>query len=364
MHIETVRQIQETQYKFFAAITGGGQSFVGDFCQIEGASKNLVGAIIPYNQVIFDNFIGGRKPDNYVSSESARKLAVSSFNQCLKAGVNRKLSIGIGASSSLAKQNERQDRKHKIFISVHGYYFTSVVEVSLNQGRDRITEDKLVCDLILDVLANSLGVKPLNEIKLDADNGETFSIRLENDKSIGYILNEESDLTSTQNLAQLKQIAVYAGSFSSLHDGHTSIYNHAKEILGQEVYFELSTHNKDKGFIDYIEVEDRLKQLDKHEFILTNRPKFTEKFSTIFKYAPMSQITFVMGKDTFDRVEESDYDFFIKNNVKFLVFPRNGEKIVPNDKLAKLLIHLDKTNQIVLPNISSSEIRKNLTKTK
>ncbi len=364
MDIDIVERIHQTPFKFYCAITGGGQSFIGDFCKIEGASNNLVGAFVPYNQALFDSFVIGKKPDSYVSSEGARKLAVASFNQCLKAGIERKYCVGIGASSSIVKKNERQGRKHKIYIAVHCYTFTSIIEVILSQEglRSREQEDSIINDLIFQSLAHAtLGkIVQSQTILIASGMGESFSFRKEDDKNLGYLINNETDVISSDNLGPLKNIAVYAGSFAPLHESHLSIKSNAEKILNQEVFFELSTHNKDKGFIDYIEVEDRLKQFNKYEFILTNLPKFTEKFTSISKYAPTAKITFVMGQDTFERIEESDYDFFIKNNVKFLVFPRGGQLVNSNEKTDKLLIHLDKVNNIVIPNISSSDIRKKI----
>jgi hypothetical protein len=85
MNIEIVNKINESPYKCFVAITGGGASFISDYTKISGASKTIVGAIVPYDKTIFDNFVG-IKMTEYSSPLSARKLALASYNQCIIAG--------------------------------------------------------------------------------------------------------------------------------------------------------------------------------------------------------------------------------------------------------------------------------------
>lgn len=365
MDIAIVKRIQATPYQFFAAITGGGQSFIGDFCQIEGASKNLIGAIVPYNQTVFDNFIGGKRPDTYVSSEGARRLAIAAYNEAIKAGVAPKMAIGIGASSALAKTDERKDRKHKIYIAVHSYTFTSVIEVALNQGRDRIVEDKLVAYLILEALANAtLDTTPF----LNINDGEVFNFRKENDANIGYLINGETDLISSQNLADKERLLVFCGSFNPIHDGHKVMINMAEKATGQKVFLEMTTKNADKGFLDFIEIENRIRLLDEYEFILTNLPTIKAKVEAIRKYAPKAEITLVVGNDTWDRIWDAKYGYepdflekFFKNNkINFLLFKRDG--YAAKDVLwgKDLVFKHPEIEAFVTPNISSTIIRKKL----
>lgn len=353
-----VKQIHQKPYKFYIAATGGGQSFITEFTKIEGASANLIGGIIPYNQKMFDDFIGGKSPAKYVSFEGASKLANASYLQCLKFGVDKREAVGIGVSSALVQASERVGRQHRSFIVVHTTTGTYSLEVVLIKAdRTRVEEEEIVCNMILNVLAHILDICPLENFEEKYKFLHT-NFRKETDINLGYLINGETDLISSKNLAQEKSICVYCGSFNPIHEAHLKIYSTAKEILGQEVYFEISTKPFGKGILNFIELEDRINQFEKYEFILTNLTKFVDKFKAISKYAPLANITFIMGKDTFDRIEESDYNFFIEKNVKFLVFPRGGEIVNSNEKTVKLLIHLEQVNNIDIPNISSSEIRK------
>ncbi len=366
-----VQKIHETPFKFFAAISGGGQGFLGDFCKIEGASNNFIGAIIPYNQNIFNKFLGGRSPDHYVSSEAARKLAVSSFMECLNANIPRQNAVGLAATCSLAKFNERENRKHKVYIAAHCYTFTLVIEIILNQHRrNRSSEDELVSNLLFEVLAYVTLAKPINikPFYIDEENGESFKITEERDKNLGYLINGETDLISTVNLAETKELVIFSGSFNPIHNAHKEIVEAAQKITNQPVFLELTINNADKGFLDFIELENRINNLAGYEFILTNARTMKDKVDTIKKYAPKANLIFVVGSDTWERIWNPKYgfelhfleQFFTNQNVRFIKFKRGGfvEKEISCGK--NLLIQHDKINEPT-KTISSSDIRKGLT---
>ena len=369
MDIEIVQQIHKTGKKFFAAITGGGQSFLTEFTKIEGASANLIGGIIPYNQKMFDDFVGGRSPAKYVSFEGASKLANASYLQCLKFGVDKKEAIGIGVSSALVQANERVGRQHRSFIVMHTGFGTYSLEAILTKAdRTRAEEEEIICEIILNVLAHILDICPLFNFDERYKYINT-NFRKETDVNLGYLINDETDLISSQNLAQKQKLVVFSGSFNPLHDGHKTVVNLAKEITGDEVFLELSVKNTDKGLINFIELEDRISGLKDYEFILTNCPTMVKKVEAIKKYAPLAEITLVVGADTWDRIWDEKYgysleflqEFFSNNKIKFIVLPRGGyerkEFVFGNN----LEIKHDKINDFKPVAISSSEIRKCLT---
>ena len=146
-----VNLINQSPYKAFLAITGGGTSFIGEFCKHGGASKTIVGHYTPYNKELFDEFIG-QTPEHYVCGDSALKLAVASYNKCLKVTNNKEISIGIGASSSIATENERNGRIHNFYVAGHRFHKTVLYRLTLIQGRLREQDEEMVNISILQIL--------------------------------------------------------------------------------------------------------------------------------------------------------------------------------------------------------------------
>jgi hypothetical protein len=75
----------------------------------------------------------------------------------------------------------------------------------------------------------------------------------------------------------------------------------AAEKLHQPVTFELSITNVDKPPLDFIELDERLRQLAGHNVLVTRAPRFVEKA----RLAP--GCVFVVGVDTITRLGDSKY---------------------------------------------------------
>lgn len=365
---EIVEQINESPYKLFLAVAGGGQSFIGKYCAISGASKTIVGALVPYHQVIFDKFIKC-KPDSYSSSEAARKLAVVSYNECLSAGVEKEYAIGIGAANSIVKDNERPGRVHRIHIALHTYNLTRTTDVVMYQGRSRDEEEHIASYLIYRELSNfvlkiNLLAPPVEKIEFDeqiapAEISKVVENRIDKDKENFLIAN-------FKNIN--KVLPVFSGSFNPIHDGHLQIKKLAEEILDSEVALELSITNTDKGQLDFIEIRNREQNIAPYSYLITNAPTFVDKVKVLKSVYADKDLIFVMGADTWNRLWSKDYnidlykqkDFFSQTRVKFLVFGRAKVKIDNTYIYGHgdgLRIESEKAENFNSP-LSSSEIRR------
>lgn len=161
------------------------------------------------------------------------------------------------------------------------------------------------------------------------------------------------------NFAIGNKLVIYPGSFNPLHEGHKAIFKLAKKILDIEPIFEICIKNFDKGTIDAKEMERRLGQFKDYPYMLSRGQYFRDKVKILRDELPDNPIIFLLGNDTWERIETKDYDFFLRNNVRFLVFPRYGKR--PEfAKYPKLLVYVDDDylhdfNSI--PKISSTQIR-------
>lgn len=359
MDLEVVKKINQSPYKAFFAIAGGGQSFIGDYTKISGASETVVGAIIPYHQSTFDTFVG-EKVEKYCSDETARKLATACYKECIKAGQPAKFCVGIGASSSVVKDNEREGREHHFFIAAHCYNKTFTFNLTLRQGRTRLREDQIANDLIMVALTRAT-VNPDANLELVLGSKEKLQYDIAtapNTLSCLYPCNFTGNLPD--------HLVIYPGSFNPFHKGHKLVYSVAEKILDAKPILEFSTVNTDKIVPDWITVRNRVAHLDLVglPYLLTDKPTFKEKVKFFRDRYPDKRLTFVVGADVWERIWNVKYagplneleDFFWENNVKFLVFARRGSETKLNFG-EDLKITCPMAEKIEL-NISSTQIRK------
>lgn len=127
--------------------------------------------------------------------------------------------------------------------------------------------------------------------------------------------------------------AIFPGSFNPIHQGHLEMIDIAEQRLGNRVALEVSVQNVDKPSLDFIELENRLAEIDRmrpgQAVWLTQTPLFEEK-SELFRGA-----TFVVGADTLRRFAELRFyhesthqlhdvlRVIAYHNCRFLVFARD-----------------------------------------
>jgi nicotinic acid mononucleotide adenylyltransferase len=362
-----IKELQNCGKMFFIAATGGGTSFIGDFLKIPGGSKCIVGGYVPYAIEATNNFVGG-KLDKYADANAARRLAVASYENCLKIKTTNNC-VGVGIACSLVKDNERDGREHHINVAVHTFNETFGISVVFKNSKlDRAEEEEFVNDLTLFVLANKYCKNIDREweivhqmIYLNND-GETTTFG-EYNRMVGCDLYCDA----MEDLEMQETIVIYPGSFFPFHNGHREIYHLAHKITELLVFYELSVTNSYKPSMDYVDLENRYEQFNNKEWrnsvILTKAPRFVDKVNLLKKHFNPKEIIIVVGADTWERVyddvahKNGDIKFFEDNNVKFLVFGRNAEiKNQDSVLFIKNDLALNYNN-----NISSTAIRKTQT---
>ena len=361
MNVDIINKINDSPYKAYVAIVGGGQTFIGNFCSISGASKTLVGATVPYDRNIFDKFVK-EKMTEYASPLAARKLALASFQECILAGIDAQYAIGIGSANSIAYDGEREGRTHKINIAIHTVQYTKVVTLYLVQARLRIEEENLIADLIYKLLAKACGID-INIIPNGLYAHETFDVKFQSNEDARRIIMKDSGMYISDE-PRNNTINIYSGSFNPKHAGHDAIYDIASKVFNGPVYYELTIHNADKGMLDFVDINERLKQfIGVNQYILTAAPTTKQKIDIIKNQYPDVNINIAMGVDTWNRIWDVKYGYepkfletyFANQKVKFLVFGRNGI-IIDRTYGKELLIEDENAINFNMP-ISSSEIR-------
>lgn len=333
--LDTVKKINDSPFRVFLTITGGGTGFLGNFLKVPGGSGTLLGAYVPYDKAFLEDFIGC-KPENYSSPETARKMAVNSYREALKL-VPKEVAIGIGVSCSLFTNGERDGRKHKISLAFQTRTAMRVFALKLEQGRSREDEEEMVETLIFALLVKACQLSDVvlspkfkkEEIIMD----QQFSVLPD---FVELFHNPKGVLFNFQEPFGEK-VVLYPGSFSIFHDGHRQIVELAQKILGQRPMLEISLSNTDKPKLDYIDLMARYNTLEKEKLMLTNAPLFGEKILAL-QALGVKEIVFIVGLDVFERLWNCKYyrdrvalahfqDLIEQTKTKFLVFSRNGRTI-------------------------------------
>lgn len=362
MNKDLIQKLNESPTKVFIAATGGGSSFIGDYLQIPGGSKTILGFYVPYAQPLFDEFIGG-KPDKYVSSAAARKLAVASYDKAKKLGGN----LGMGVSCSLTTgAGEREGRENWVHIAVHSSCFTSIYSTRIDQTfSTREAQECFVARIMLEILSYESGFFP-EFAKWEGDSYERHESKY---TIISELINYDEPKCVAINTELLSDsLSIFSGSFNPFHEAHESISLLAEEILGGRPILEISVKNVDKAGLDYIDIKQRIEALRGKPTLLTNTPLIMDKLRLIRKTRPKVKLTFVMGKDTWDRFLNPKYDQNIPalvtelawNNVyggiNFLVFGRNSSEFNPNHPAEQWRISDSRAENFDMK-VSSSAIR-------
>ena len=341
---DRVAEVNATPYMVFIALTGGGQSAIHEYMQYSGASKSIAGAYVPYNQHLLEEFID-RIPKKYCSEQTAANMAVASYKKCKLAVTDEKYAIGMGITCILATDGEREGREHHIYIAAHTKEFSASNHIKLPLGLRRGTEELIVKELIFQWIYALSVTRELNF--------ECRAVRAH-------------DLLQPKNNVSTKGIlVVYPGSFNPWHYGHERVYNIAEMQTGITPVLEITISNVDKGMIDYITLEDRLKTIPESiPYIVTEAPTFFQKMIYIYRsYPDVKGIIFVVGTDTWNRIwlpleigtPEKIHEAFSECNVKFIVFPRAGYTMTTGF-MDNLVIHGNATDDFAI-DISSSDIR-------
>lgn len=316
--------------RFVMAIAGGGSQAIGEFLRRGGKSNTLIEAHSLQAHEATASYLEG-KPDHYVSDQTARGLAMSSFHRA-RTLVGGRAVFGIGATSCLAKIGERDDREHKIHIAVQARDHTRSVSVVLGQGRSRVDEELLNARLI--GVAINWGLGRFDDMQPLLTSSDTFDI------GSTHASPELIDLVVGYSQTTYRGVApryLLSSSCNPLHIGHTSMADWVRENFGQSVMIELCVKNVDKIPLDYTEIADRVREtedtinnnLNIDDLILTSTGLFSDK-AKIFPGT-----TFVVGTDTIRRINEhpeldDHIKTFRKQGCRFLVFSQSGYNFGPS----------------------------------
>ena len=158
-----IKLLNKSPYKIYGAFAGCGQDFVYSFLNESGASNTIAGFNFPYSREAFNLFVGMEDANDikYASIHGANLLALNSINQF---DSPNRYNIGIGVSASLASDNEREGRTHKIHVSIancdaptESILMTQYSIEDIPQATyTRVGEDEMATEMIFKILSVKL----------------------------------------------------------------------------------------------------------------------------------------------------------------------------------------------------------------
>ena len=288
-------------------VAGAGSQALSWLLGMPGASKTVLEVLVPYGRRSMSELLGG-EPEQFVSPETARRMAEAAFNRALRLREAQEPVVGLACTASIATDRTKRG-EHRCFIAAWDDAGVTLYDLKLAKGeRDRPGEEDVVSRLVLRTLAEACGID--GELSLGlVDDEELHVLYTDHADPVKRLLASESDVGFVMvhpggrvAVGQRLQAAVFPGSFEPLHWGHERLARVASEMLGIEVVFEISITNVDKPPLEEGEVRSRIRQFrDRWPVALTRTPTFREK-AALFPGCP-----FIIGWDTAVRLVHPRY---------------------------------------------------------
>lgn len=261
-------ELLSTNAKVYVAACGAGIGLIRDLWATPGASAYFVGATVPYAKEETDRFLGFT-PEQYVSDDTGRDLAVSAF---LRASLQGPYPIGIGITASIASKQPHRG-EHRAFIWVMRREYPELTKTSTTFtkriGRiERVLNDEDISCEAGDLLRNALHLEMWDKEQEERLNqpGPVQSTR-------SRILERPVFCADGRREKDIdpKKTALFPGAFNPLHVGHKAMAAAVERATGRRVVLELSTTTPHKEAVSAAELLYRVAHINAagHDAIIT-----------------------------------------------------------------------------------------------
>lgn len=307
---ELIQRIHDSEPRAVVVVAGAGNQSIAWLLGVAGASRTLLEVLVPYGRLSMIDLLG-HEPDQYVSSDTARKMAGAAYRRALTLREEEPPAppppvLGIACTATIATDRAKRG-EHRAYVAAWDQTGCTVYSLLLNKGlRDRAGEDELVSRLVITALATASGIE--SELNLDLTDGDRLEVqRTGHPEPIELLLAGEAGTVVVHPDGRMAvdepvSATILPGSFRPFHQGHRRLAEAAGSITGKQVVFELSVVNVDKPPLEPAEIKERLSQfLGKATVVLTRAETFRKK-ADLFPGCP-----FVIGWDTAVRLVAPRY---------------------------------------------------------
>jgi hypothetical protein len=303
--LKLVESIHRTAGMTSLVIAGAGSQAINTILGVAGASRTVLDIQVPYASSAVIDYLG-REPEQYVSTDAALALARAAYFRAVKLREDSDPVFGIACTATIATDRPKRG-DHRCHVSVYGP--TSWKSASLTFVKDlrsRDQEDAVVSRLILNSIAETLGIQQRLDLKLSPqEDVQTDSNCLDDPLdalATGHVGHVFIDSEGRQYADARFSGGIVPGSFNPRHSGHDRLSQVASDLLGSPVAFELSIMNVDKPELELTEVRRRIDQFKGRGSAIATRARvFYEKARLL------PGCIFVIGFDTLVRLVDPKY---------------------------------------------------------
>jgi hypothetical protein len=150
-------------------VTGGGAQAIADLLAVPGASKTVLEALVPYSDRSLTEFLGA-SPTQAVSVGTAAAMARAAYQRARQLREEPAVPVlGLSCTATLVTDRPKKG-EHRAHVGLCAGIDTRVYSLTLTKGaRDRRGEERVVSNLLLNMLAEACGVRVPAEIGLLPD---------------------------------------------------------------------------------------------------------------------------------------------------------------------------------------------------
>lgn len=172
--IPFITQIHLSPVMAVLVVTGGGTQAVADLLAVPGASRTVLEALVPYSDTSLTEFLG-ESPAQSVSVETAAALARRAYQRACALRESEAIPVvGLACTATLVTDRPKKG-DHRAHVGLCAGKDTQVLSLTLQKGaRDRRGEERLVSDLLVQVLALACGV--VSEVGLSLLAGDHLTV--------------------------------------------------------------------------------------------------------------------------------------------------------------------------------------------
>jgi hypothetical protein len=302
---DLVQAIHDSPTLTVLVTAGAGSQALADLLGVAGATRTLLEALVPYSTASFDDFLG-QHPPQYVAAETARLLAGRSYTRARWLHTWEEGLVGTACSATIVTDRPKRGQ-HRAYISTWQPNRLICTRLYLSKGeRDRQGEEDMVSRVLLNALAQACNIPQRvtvpfvdgDDLSEEVTDFHALVLQLLFNKETHFGIEDDGHILGTDS----RPAALLSGSFNPLHDGHLDLARTAGDLLGEEVFFELSVHNADKpSLIPQVALRRIAQFAGRYTIFASTAPTFVEK-ARLFPGT-----TFVVGYDTAARILHPRY---------------------------------------------------------